>query len=443
MAKKFHLGLFSSPPVMHHTVGGWKHPRNIKRGYRWDRPEVWQHCARLAEGAKFDFVFSAEIGGGVYDAYQNDFRPAVRYGVQTPCFEQSVLHMFMAAATEHIGFVPTVSINGKQPWHVARMLATMDHLSGGRTGWNLVCSFQKIGAQNLGMEDQLEHRTRYERADEFAEVCHRLWTSWEPDAVVMDAERDIFADPEKVHPINFVGKYFTCRGPLNIHRCPQGEPLFVQAGQSPTGVRFAAQRAECIFSIQTFVAGMKRAYDAYKETAVKEFGRDPDSMKIMFAMMPVVGETEEIAHKKAALIRSLTPVEGGLVWYSAALEYDLSKLDPNAPFDEHLQVPGIQGILDAYTKVEQGRRMTVGEIAKGFGEYCGDPLVVGTAEQIADWMEETMETVGGDGFLVCPAYVPGMVEEFVDLVVPILQERGVVRTEYITGGTLRDNLMAF
>lgn len=193
MAKKFHLGLFSSPPVMHHTVGGWKHPRNIKRGYRFDRPEVWQHVARLAEQAKFDFIFSADIGGGVFDAYLNDFKAAVRYGVQTPCFEQAVLHMFLAAATEQLGVIPTFTINGRQPWHVARLFATMDHLSGGRTGWNIVSSFQKIGAQNLGMADQLDHTTRYERADEFVEVCRQLWDSWEADAVVMDVEHDIFA----------------------------------------------------------------------------------------------------------------------------------------------------------------------------------------------------------------------------------------------------------
>jgi alkanesulfonate monooxygenase SsuD/methylene tetrahydromethanopterin reductase-like flavin-dependent oxidoreductase (luciferase family) len=243
-----------------------------------------------------------------------------------------------------------------------------------------------------------------------------------------------------VHPINFAGKWFKVAGPLNINRSPQGKPLIVQAGQSGRGQEFAARHAEAVFSIQWEVAGMKRYYDSLKGKMVK-YGRNPDSLKVFFEVQPIVGETEEIAEAKAAVHNSMVNVEAGLIILSGHLGYDLSREDLNATV-EGLTVPGIQGLVDMYTHSSSGQLQTLGDIAKAHARGVGVPQIVGTAPQIADWMESAMAAVGGDGFLLSPAYVPGSIEEFVELVIPELQRRGLVRTEYLDG-TLRDNLLAF
>lgn len=442
MRKKFHLAQYTMLPVTHHSMVTWKHPRNLKGGWRFDRPEVWQYVAQVCERGKFDFFFSADTEG-IYSEYQQSYRPAIRYAAQVPCYDVSTMMAWQAAVTTRIGFVFTISVAALPPYLMARKLATWDHMSNGRAGVNIVTAFHLNAAQNLGLdpaEYHYSHDYRYDRADEYMEVCYRLWESWEEDAVVMDAERNMFADPDKVHPINFEGRWFKVAGPLNINRSPQGKPLIVQAGQSGRGQEFAARHAEAVFSIQWEVAGMKRYYDSLKEK-MRKYGRDPDSLKVFFGVQPIVGETEEIAQAKVALHNSMVNVEAGLTILSGHLGYDLSREDLNATV-EGLTVPGIQGLVDMYTHSSSGQLQTLGDIAKAHARGVSVPQVVGTGEQIADWMESTMDAVGGDGFLLSPVYVPGSIEEFVELVVPELQRRCAVRTEYIDG-TLRDNLLAF
>jgi len=260
----------------------------------------------------------------------------------------------------------------------------------------------------------------------------------------MDSENETFADPALVHEINFVGEHYRSRGPLNVNRPPQGHPLIVQAGSSTRGIRFAAKHAEMVFTIQPFREGMKQYYDELKSVMHKEFGRDPASCKVYFSVQPVVGETEEIARQKAELHNSLVPVQAGMTIFSGHTTYDWSVHDLDLPLTElNTVVPGIQGLVDMYTRVSEGREVRLADVAIRHGIAVGSPQVVGTPTQVADWMEETMDFVGGDGFMFTPTHAPGAIEDFIDMVVPILRQRGLIRSDYVEGGTLRDNVLAF
>ncbi len=442
MPNKFHLAQYTMLPVTHHSTATWKHPRNMKGGYQFDRPEVWQHMAQVCERAKFDFFFSADTEG-VYEEYQDSYKPSVRYAAQVPCFDTATIMCWIAAATSKIGVVQTTSTAAIPPYIVARRMATFDHLSNGRAGVNIVTAFHKSASKNLGVQlDDYHHKhdSRYNRADEFMEVCYQLWDSWDKDAVVENVAGDMFADPEKVHAINFKGEYFDVAGPLNVHRSPQGRPLIVQAGQSTRGIEFAAKHAEAVFTIQRDHAGMKRYHDKLKNKMI-EFGRDPDSCKVFYGLQVFVGETEEIARAKASLHNAMVTDEAGMTMLSGHLSHDLAREDPDATV-AGIEVSGLQGLIDAYRDSISESDAKLREIAHHHGVSVSVPQVVGDAEQVADWMAETMEAVGGDGFLLSPAYIPGSTEEFCELVIPILQARELVRDKYIDG-TLRDNLLAF
>ena len=439
---KMHLIQFLMPPVMHHSTATWKHPRNMMGNhFRFDRPEIWEYVARLCEQAKYDAVFMADVEG-LYADWGGNHHGAVQYGSQSICFEPSILASWMAAATTQVGIVLTLSTASHPPYVAARKFATLDHLSSGRAGWNVVTSFSNGAFRSLGLSKTLGHDERYDRAEEYLEVCYRLWESWDEDAVVMDVEGDMFADPTKVHDVDFSGEWFTCRGPLNVPRSPQGRPLIVQAGASERGRAFAAKHAEMIFSIQPYRDGMQEYYRDIK-TRMAQDGRDPTTCKVLFGVQFVVGESEEIAREKAELHNALITPEAGLVELSATVGHDLSHVNLDDPLTSLPPIPACQGIVDAYHRSAAGKEATIRDMALDMARGVSLPQVVGTAEQIADWMEETMEMVGGDGFFLSPLYLPGSIEEFAGLVIPILQRRELVRTEYVSGGTLRDNLLAF
>jgi long-chain alkane monooxygenase len=438
---RIRIGLYSMPPVTHHSVATWKLQRNAARGLRFDRLGLWKETARLAERAGFDFVFAADTNG-IYSEYGGSHEAAVRYALQVPCFDAAVLMTAIGAVTNHLGVIATHSIVGTEPYLVARKFATLDHLTGGRAGWNVVTGTHRNAAENLGLQELIDHDERYEMADEFVDVCRALWNSWDQDAIVLDVDGDRFADPARVHPIDHVGKYYRSAGPLNIHRSPQVGPLLVQAGSSARGRRAAGRFAEAIFSIQPTREGMKAYRDDIRRIAADEFGRDPDSIKVLHSVQPFVGETEAIAREKLELHNRLVSSEAGVAMLSGHVGVDLGSRDLDLPASELSDAPGARGIAQVYANGRGAGEITLGELGRGYGRNVLSPQLVGTGEQIADWLVETFEEVGGDGFMISPVTLPAALEDFVDLVVPELRRRGRVREEYAAGATLRELLLA-
>jgi FMN-dependent oxidoreductase (nitrilotriacetate monooxygenase family) len=300
----------------------------------------------------------------------------------------------------------------------------------------VVTSINHNESTNYG-EELMAHDLRYERAEEFMEVCVKLWNSWEADAVVMDRERGIFADPAKVHRIEHDGRFFKSRGPLNVTRSPQNGPAIIQAGASAKGRAFAAKYAEAIFALQPFAEGAAEYYADVKGQ-MEDLGRNPDHCKILFGVQPIVGRTEQEAREKQEFHNSLVPVEAGLTILSGHLDYDFSRLNLDDVM-EYSPDFSIQGLSKTYGKVA-GRKLTLREVAQMHGQSVSLPQIVGAPEHVADQLEAHYDHAGGDGFMLTAIYSPGAIEEFVDLVVPVLQKRGRLREDY-QGRTLREHLL--
>lgn len=434
MPKKMHLAQFMLHGPTWHSLAAWRHPRN-DIGFHWARPALYQEIARLAELGKFDMVFFGDLLAA-FDNYQRSLEAVVHYAVQFPVHDPVPTLTSMAAVTSRVGLASTFSVTYHQPFYAARLWATIDHMSEGRAGWNVVTSGHNREAQNFGEERIMPHDLRYDRADEFLEVCYKLWSSWEEDAIVMDQERGIFADPAKVRRIDHAGQFFRCRGPLNVARSPQNGPAIIQAGASERGRTFAAKHADAVFAVQPFVEGASALYSDIK-SRVENLGRNPDDCKIFFSVQPFVAETEQEAREKQELHNTLVPPEAGLAILSGHLGYDFSRLGLDDVV-EHYEVPGSQGIVDMYTKVA-GKKVTVREIAQMHGRAVGGLQMVGNPEQVADQLEAYFQQAGGDGFMIVAGDRPGTLRDFVELVVPVLQRRGLFRKDY-TGTTLRDHL---
>jgi long-chain alkane monooxygenase len=434
---KMHFAQFLMHSPTYHSLAMWRHPRTAAANYDWARPELYQHIARVCERGKLDMVFFADVSF-IADAYTGSLDPAIRYATQTPMHDPTPLLSWLGTATSTIGLAGTFSISHQHPFYAARLWATIDHLTRGRAGWNVVTSVNHNESANYG-EELLTHDVRYERAEEFLEVCIKLWNSWEADAVVMDREQGIFADPAKVHRIEHAGRFFKSRGPLNVTHSPQNGPAIIQAGASPKGRAFAAKYAEAIFAIHPFVEGAREYYEDIKGR-MEGYGRNPNHCKILFGVQPIVGRTEQEAREKQEFHNSLVPVEAGLTILSGHLDYDCSQLDPDQVL-EYFQVSSVQGLIDMYTKVA-GKRVTVREAARLHGQSVSLPQIVGTPEQVADQLEDYYDHAGGDGFMLTAIYSPSAIEEFVDLVVPVLQQRGRLREDY-QGRTLREHLQEY
>lgn len=434
---KMHLAQFLVHGPTFHSIAMWRHARTASAGYDWTRPDLWQHIARTCERGLFDMAFFADLNY-ISDTYKGSLEPPLRYATQAPEHDPLPLLSYMAAATTHIGVASTFSTSHQHPFYAARMWATLDHLTGGRAGWNVVTSINHNQDDNYGVE-RPPADTRYDRAHEFMEVCRKLWSSWDEDAVVMDREGARFADAAKVHRIDHEGRFFKSRGPLNVIRSPRGGPAILQAGVSPKGQDFAAKYADAIFAIQPRPEDAK----AYRDSVMghmQRIGRDPRACKILFGMQPIVGASEAEARDKQAEHNALVPIEGGLTILSAHLDFDLSRFPPGTRLAGRPE-PQLQRMRTRYLKPD-GSAMTMEEVAQRHGQSVGLPQFVGTPARIADQMEAFMAHVGGDGFMVSPIYCPGAIEEFVDLVVPELQRRGMVRTGY-AGTTLKAHLAQF
>jgi FMN-dependent oxidoreductase (nitrilotriacetate monooxygenase family) len=435
MARAMHLAQFLVHGPTYHSLAMWRHPRTAAAGYDWARPELYQHIARVCERGAFDMVFFADLNY-ISDTYRGSMAPAIRHATQVPEHDPVPLLSFMAAVTSRIGLAATFSVSHAHPYYAARLWATLDHLTRGRAGWNVVTTLNHNQSANHG-EELRPVDERYDRAHEFIEVCRKLWASWEPDAVVMDHAAGVFADPARVHRIEHAGRFFRSRGPLNVVRSPYGGPAILQAGTSPKGRAFAARHADAIFAIQPNLAGARAYYEDIKR-ATAAAGRPPEACKILFGIQPILGATTAEARERQEEHNRLVPLEGGLALLSGHLDFDLSTLPLDTVMAQRTE-PGLQRMQTRYRSLT-GELLTLREVAQRHGQSVGLLQMVGTPAEVADQMEAFLDHVGGDGFMLTPIHTPGAIEEFVDSVVPELRRRGRVRQAY-AGTTLREHLM--
>jgi FMN-dependent oxidoreductase (nitrilotriacetate monooxygenase family) len=432
---RMHLNLFTMNSLEHVSPGSWRYPGDRSREYT--DLEYWTEIARTAERGGFEAVFFADVRG-IYDVYGGDRESAIERGIQTPANDPQLLVPAMAEVTDHLGFAVTRSTTYAHPYQVAREFSTLDHLTDGRVAFNVVTSYLESAAENLGLDERLDREDRYDRADEFLEVCYALWEeSWDDDAVVGDPETGVYADPDRVGGIDHEGERFSVPGPHGCEPSPQRSPVIFQAGSSDRGRAFAAENAEAVFTSQPTADGV-REYAADLRERAAAFGRDPDDVAVFPGVVPVVGETEALAREKYESLLESVDTDAVLTLLSGFFDMDLSELDPDRKV-EHVETEAIQGAINAFTRTDPDREWTVGEVARFAGLGSTSPVVVGTPETVADELQYWFEDVGVDGFNVKEVVRPDSLVDFVDLVVPVLRERGLLRTDY-ADGTLRERL---
>jgi long-chain alkane monooxygenase len=428
MNKQMHLTGFMIYCPAPHMIMSWVYPREQIR-HQWHETDYWVEIAQTLERGKLDMFFFADLWiGGMRDE-------SIRYAIQFPIQDPCILVPHMAAHTRHLGFAITMSTTFYPPYMLARLLATLDHVTKGRIGWNIVSSIAEEEAAKFGVSLP-PHDERYDRADEFMEVCYGLWDSWDEDALLMDMENGIFADPSKIHRLDYAGKYYQVQGPLTVIPSPQRRPYLFQAGASERGRDFAARHAECIFAAASGVRQMRAFCDDIAARAEAN-GRDPASIKILWGAQPLVAHSESEARARQVEIRERIPLEASLALMSGHFNYDLSTLDIDAPVGG-LKVPGSQGMLEIYTKANPN--VTLRQIAGSYLSGSDKGPMIGTPGQVADYLQYLLAEGGGDGFQITPSYyAPDYFNDLVRDLIPVLQARGAFRNGY-EGKTLRDLL---
>jgi FMN-dependent oxidoreductase (nitrilotriacetate monooxygenase family) len=403
--------------------------------------EYYQRIARTLEAGKFHLAFFDDRLA-MPDRYGDDFAAAVRHGIRPVKLDLIPLITAMGLATRHLGVGGTYSTTYFEPFHVARVFATLDHLTAGRAAWNVVTSLNDSEAANFGQAAHLPHDARYDRADEFMQAVLGHWDTWEDGAVTYDRESGVFADPDKIHRLDHQGKWFTSRGPFTVPRTPQGHPVIIQAGQSGRGRQFAARWAELIFVITPTHALAQRGYRAIKDE-VMQAGREPDQVRVMPAVYCIPAETRSMAEEKAAYIGSLADPMDTLVLLSEGLNYDFSTKGMDEPFtdDDLASISGLQALRDRVVQASGTPHPTLRDFIthSGRGTLHEFGRFTGTPAQIADELEHWFTTEACDGFVIAATHMPGAYDDFVRLVVPELQRRGLFHREY-AGATLRENL---
>ena len=428
------LAFLMTGPTCHHH-GSWRHPETDIADLL--SPSRYEHIARVLEAGCFDGLFFADILG-FYDYYNNSYATLLGCGGQMSLLDPALLLPIMARVTTHLGLGLTISSSFYPPYHLARSLATLDHLSGGRAAWNVVASTAGLEARNFGLDEIPGRLARYDRADEVLEACCALWESWEDGALLLDKQSGRFADPSRVKYANYEGKWIKTRGPLTVPRSPQGRPVIMQAGSSERGREFGARWAEIIFTLQHHKRDMQAFYTDIK-TRMAARGRAGAECAILPSIDVVIGETESIARERAAYVNDLVDPQLGMAQISGHIGVDLSRYPVDQPLADIEMEEGSRGSFDVILQGTRSEGLTLGEAAKRFAtsELC--PQLVGTAEMIADQLTDLFESQACDGFVLTPTVFPGMFEQFCKSVVPLLQKRGVFRTAY-AGRTLRDNL---
>ena len=416
-------------PTTIHT-GAWRYP-----GAFPDANFNLEHLVRFAqtlERGKFDAFFMAD-----HLAVLNMPVNALKRSHTVTSFDPLTLLPALAMVTKHLGLVATASTTFEAPYLIARRFASLDHISGGRAGWNVVTTSNPDAALNFGMEEHMAHDERYERAREFVDVVTGLWDSWADDALIRNVETGIFFDPEKLHVLGHKGKYLSVRGPLNIARPIQGWPVIVQAGASEPGRQLAAETAEAVFTAASSLAEGQRFYTDVK-SRMKAIGRNPDHLKILPAAFVVIGRSQQEAEDKRALLDSLVDYDSSIASLSIMLGTDASKFDPDGPLPDIPETNASKSARERIVSFAKRSGMTVRQIAQRTGGYAGLSFV-GTPSTIADQMEEWLTTGGSDGFNIMFSHLPEGLDDFVSEVVPELQRREIFRREY-QGKTLRENL---
>ncbi|MEK9827259.1 MAG: LLM class flavin-dependent oxidoreductase [Rhodospirillales bacterium] len=426
--KQLCLGAFMRPVSIH--TAAWRFPGGSPDANFNLKTIV--SLAKKLEAAKFDAFFMAD-----HLAVLNMPMDALKRSATVTSFDPLTLLPAIAMVTNHLGLIATASTTFESPYLIARRFASLDHISGGRAGWNIVTTSNPDAAKNFGMDDQMPHAQRYARAREFFDVVTGLWDSWADDAFVRDVEKGIFFDPNRLHILDHEGEYLKVRGPLNIARPIQGWPLIVQAGASDAGRQLAAETAEMVFSSARNIPDAQEYFQDIKSRA-ENAGRNPDHLKILPGALVIVGETEAEAREKRDLLDSLVHYDSGIASLSIALGHDASKFDPDAPLPN---VPETEASKSGQARVKslaQAENLTVRQLAGRFGGYAGNAFV-GTPKSIADQMEAWIDEEASDGFNIMMPYLPMGLDDVCEKVVPELQRRGRFRTEY-SGRTLRENL---
>ena len=430
--KQLRLGAFFNPTG--HHVASWRHPEaQADAGINFGH---YSELARTAERGKFDMIFLAD-NVCVRNAHIDALTRSAQYIAN---FEPLTLLSALSAVTSRIGLVATASTSYNEPYHVARKFASLDHLSGGRAGWNLVTSGQQEEAFNFGRKEHYQHGERYDRAREFAQVVVGLWDSWDDDAFIRDKESGQFFRADGMHVLNHIGEHFSVRGPLNVPRSPQGRPIIVQAGGSEDMINVAAEFAEVIFCAPLTIEAGQKLYRDLKDR-MTQHGRSPEDMKIMPGLSAVVARTEAEANEKYEFLQSLIhPIVAREILSTILGGLDLSRYPFDGPLPDDLPYSNAsQFIFQSAVDLARRENLTIRQLALRMAGARGKAVVKGTPEQIADIMEDWLRKDAADGFNVMPPYLPGGLDDFVDLVVPELQKRGLFRLNY-DGKTLREHL---
>ncbi len=406
----------------------WQHAADRNR---FLEPDYWDSIARTLEQAKFDAIFFADA-----QIFFNDV--TIRKGGELYMLDPVPLAMSIARATKKLGIGITQSTSFFEPYGLARSLATLDLLSGGRIAWNIVTSSSDKEAQAYGMDKLLDRVARYDRAEEVVEACMKLWDSFPQDAFVIDKQSGVFMDPAKLKTVTYEGRHVRTKASLSVPPSPQGRPVIMQAGASERGRQFAAKWAEVIFTHQYKLPQMQAFYTDMKRR-MTEVGRSPDDCAILPLVTVTVGETESIAREKNDYVNSLVDEETAIGYVSAHMSVDLSVYPPNQPIPHVPTEGGSQAAYASLLEVSEAEGLTLAQVARRYTLDGLAPEIVGTPEQVADQLQHLFEQRGCDGFMLGCKAMPGAVEDFCRMVVPILQERGIYRSDY-PGTTLRDTL---